>query len=94
MEIAFNTLSSIDNKKFKINNLNKSNKVQNFNSIGKDDLEISSTAKDYSVASMNLKDIPDAREDVVAKLKDKINSGNYKISPDNIADKLVTNWIS
>ncbi len=93
MEIAFNAINSIDNKKFRVNNLNKASKVQDFKSIGKDELEISSTAKDYSIATKNLKNVPDTRDNLVAKLKEKINSGNYEISPDKIATKIVNDWL-
>ncbi len=94
MEIGFNSINSIDNKKIKINNTNNISKLNKANFQLKDDLELSSTAKDYSVAMKSLKEIPDVREDVVAKFKEQINSGSYKISPEAVADKLVSGWLS
>ncbi len=92
MEITFNTINAIDNKKFKVGNVNKANNIYDVNTVGKDELEISNTAKDYSVAAKNLKEIPDTRDDLVAKLKEKITSGNYEISSSKIANKIVSDW--
>lgn len=93
MEIGFNSINSIDSKKFKINNTNKVAKTESYNFQGKDELQISSTAKDYGVAMKNLKNVPDVREDVVASYKEKISQGNYTISSDAIAEKLVNDWL-
>ncbi len=93
MELGFNKINPIESKKIKFNNINKTNKFDMFNLQTKDELEISSTAKDYSVAMKNLKEIPDVREDVVANYKEQIYSGNYKVSPESIAEKLISNFI-
>ncbi len=93
MEVLFNKVNDIQTKNYKVNNVNKPVKTEAYSFQGKDELEISSTGKDFSLAMQNLKEIPNVREDVVAEYKAKISKGEYKISPNAIAEKLVNNWI-
>lgn len=55
----------------------------------KDSVDISSTAKEYQIAQKALMHSPDIRDDKVKELKDKIQSGNYNINANEIADKIV-----
>ncbi len=93
MEIGFNTIKTIDSKKIKINENKQINKLDAYKAQGGDEFEISSTAKDYSVAMQGLKEIPDVREDVVAQYKEKLHSGEYTISPDAIAEKMLNGML-
>lgn len=52
--------------------------------MAKDILSVSTVAKDYSVAAKALKNVPDVREDLVDKLKQQIESGNYNTSGNEI----------
>jgi negative regulator of flagellin synthesis FlgM len=69
----------------------KISKVENVNklSLGRDDIKISSKAKDYSVAMNALKNIPDVRQDKVDEVAKKLANGEYKVSGDDIADKIL-----
>ena len=44
------------------------------------------------IAKMALKDVPDVREDRVAELKAKIQSGNYNVSNESFAEKLLSTY--
>ena len=68
----------------------KISKVENVNkiSLGRDDIKISSKAKDFSVAMNALKNVPDVRMDRVNEISAKLESGEYKVSGDDIMNKL------
>lgn len=71
--------------------LQKSTVVENKKNIkGKDVLDISSTAKEYQIAQKAIAQLPDIRMDKIQDIKDKIESGSYNISANEIADKIVT----
>jgi negative regulator of flagellin synthesis FlgM len=57
-----------------------------------DKLEISQVAKDYQVAKQMVAKTPDVREDKVNDLKQRIASGTYDVSAQELADKLVDNY--
>lgn len=69
----------------------KVSKVENVNklSLGRDDIKISSKAKDYSVAMNALKNIPDIRQDRVEEISKKLANDEYKVSGEDIADKIL-----
>jgi negative regulator of flagellin synthesis FlgM len=56
-------------------------------------LNVSPKAKELSEARQKAlgiaRNTPDVREDRVAELKKKINSGSYKVDPDKIADGMM-----
>lgn len=56
---------------------------------GKDVFDISSTAKEYQIAKKALSQNPDIREDKVQDIKRRIETGNYNINAQEIADKIV-----
>ena len=66
-------------------------KVENVNkiSLGRDDIKISSKAKDFSVAMNALKNVPDIRQDRVDEISKKLADNDYKVSGDDIADKIL-----
>jgi len=51
--------------------------------------EISSKSKEMGRAKTIASETPDIREDKVANLKSRIESGNYRVDSDAIADRLV-----
>ena len=69
----------------------KISKVENVNklSLGKDDIKISSKAKDYTTAMNALKNVPDVRQDRVDEISAKLAKNAYKISGDDIADRIL-----
>ncbi len=69
----------------------KISRVENVNklSLGKDNIKISDKAKDYTTAMNALKNVPDIRQDRVAEISAKLANSDYKISGDDIADKIL-----
>lgn len=61
-------------------------------SSGRDELTISSTARDYQVARQALANMADIREDKVTALKSSIDSGNYQVSADSFAAKVIAKY--
>ncbi|KNY28630.1 flagellar biosynthesis anti-sigma factor FlgM [Pseudobacteroides cellulosolvens] len=55
----------------------------------KDIISISNQAKDFQTAMKTLKDIPDIRHDKVSGIQDKYDKGEYNISSNDLADKLI-----
>ena len=66
-------------------------KVENVNrmSPAKDDVKISSVGKDFTIAMNALKDVPDIRMDRVNEISAKIASGEYNVSGNDIAAKIL-----
>ena len=66
-------------------------KVENLNKISpaKDDVKISSVGKDFTIAMNALKDVPDIRMDRVNEISAKIASGEYNVSGNDIAAKIL-----
>ena len=58
----------------------------------RDAYEISQSAKDYQVAKKAVSEAPDVREEKVAQLKEALASGNYNVSAQEIAEKIVSNY--
>lgn len=55
----------------------------------RDQVQISQAGKDYQIAKQSVANASDIREDKVAELKNKINSGNYNVDSDDFASKLL-----
>jgi len=66
-------------------------RVENVNTISpaKDDVKISSVGKDFTIAMNALREVPDIRMDRVNELSAKIESGEYNVSGDDIASKIL-----
>ena len=85
----------------KINKTNKVMQVYNnteFNRLRKgkgkmekDRIDFSKKAMDYQFAMDKVKKVPDMRMDKVEKLKEKVQSGNYNIKGEQIAEKIYQN---
>lgn len=60
----------------------------------RDEFTISSAGKDLQIAKTAVAQASDIREDKVALLKNKIDSGEYSVSPDDFAAKLLERYNS
>lgn len=60
----------------------------------RDEFTISSAGKDLQIAKTAVARASDIREDKVALLKNKIDSGEYSVSPDDFAAKLLEKYNS
>lgn len=59
-----------------------------------DKVELSSLAKDVSKARTEVDRTPDIRTEKVESLKEKVSSGEYKVDPDKVAQKIVDEHLS
>ena len=78
-------VSEIYTKENRVNKLNNVDKVE----TPKDDVKISATGKDFSIAMNALKDVPDVREDKVNDIRSRIENGTYDVSGKDVAEKLL-----
>lgn len=62
------------------------------NAGSSDQLQISSFGKDIQSAKQAVAASSDIREDVTAPIKAKLQSGNYEVSTDSFADKLMQKY--
>lgn len=71
----------------------KSKKVtstKSVSAVGKqDEFIISQTGQDFRIAKQAVADAPDVREDKIAKLKSRIESGEYQVDAGDFASKLL-----
>ncbi|NLJ87869.1 MAG: flagellar biosynthesis anti-sigma factor FlgM [Epulopiscium sp.] len=56
---------------------------------GKDTVALSNQGKDYQKALKAVSKVPDIREEKVEEIKQRIQSGNYDISAEELAEKIV-----
>ncbi len=59
-----------------------------------DEVQISSAGKDIQAAKAAINASTGVREDLVAEMKAKINSGSYSVDTDDFADKLLSQFAS
>lgn len=57
----------------------------------KDVVSISSQGREFQTVMKALKNVPDIRKDKVEKIQKQIESGNYKVSGEDIADGILKN---
>lgn len=70
--------------------VSKTAKSQSANSLqGKDEVILSSRAQEFSNLLQQAKNMPEVREDRVQELAEKIKSGNYKVSSEEVAEKML-----
>ena len=68
-------------------------RVQGSSQVGsKDEVQISRAGMDYQVAKQAVAQAPDVRMDKVAELKGRIASGEYQVSADDFASKLIAKY--
>lgn len=83
----------------KIQNVLQTYKNQQVNKNGlkssrlnkKDQLNLSSEAKDFQIAMKALSSTPDIRKDKIEKIKKDIETGNYQIDSEKIVEKIIGN---
>lgn len=76
-------------------NTEKAAKAQNTKAAGntgRDEVQISSFGRDYQIAKQAVAEAADVRADRVAELKERVNSGNYDVSIDGFASKLLEKY--
>ncbi len=59
---------------------------------GRDEVQISQAGRDFQIAKKAVAQSPDIREDKVALLKTKIESGEYQVSAGDFASKLIEKY--
>lgn len=80
---AFNKVSQLYQQ-------SKTSKVSKTNAVSKKDrVEISQMGKDYQIAKQAVAQASDIREDKVNDLKQRIASGTYNVSAEDLADKMI-----
>lgn len=57
-----------------------------------DQLSISQAGRDYQIAKKAVSEASDIREDKVAQLKNMVDSGQYQVSGDDFASKLLEKY--
>ena len=62
--------------------------------MGRDEVQISSTGRDYQVAKQSVAEASDIRTDLVADIKQQIKDGTYEVSTEDFADKLLAQFNS
>ncbi len=58
-------------------------------SYGRDSVEISGIGRSFQIAKQAVKNADDIREDKTAPLKEQIKAGNYDVSGESFANKLM-----
>ena len=61
-------------------------------STGRDEVQISQLGRDYQIAKQAVTEAADIREDKVAELKAKVNSGNYSVDTADFTKKLLEKY--
>jgi negative regulator of flagellin synthesis FlgM len=84
-----------------IQNLKAGNKIASTKSqggtlstSGTEQIDISSKAKDIQKATEAVNAAPDIRIEKVDQIKEKIESGNYNVSTEQLAEKILKNMIT
>lgn len=69
------------------------NKVQQAGSVShKDQLQLSSSGKDWQTARSALAGTADVREELTASIKDRVQNGTYSVDPAAFADRLMQRY--
>ena len=83
---AYNQVAQL----YQTSNTKNTTQAAKTNGMGRDQVQISSTGKDYHVAKSAVANAADIREDKVADIKARIKNGTYDVSPDDFAEKLLS----
>ncbi len=68
---------------------NESEKTVKENAVPREKVNLSATARDIQQLRNVIAELPDIREEKVQDLKSRIEQGNYNVSGDQIAEKMV-----
>ena len=85
---AYNQVAQL----YQSSNTKNTTQAAKANGMGRDEVQISSTGKDYHVAKSAVAEAADIREELVADIKARIQAGTYDVSPDDFAEKLLSNY--
>ena len=80
---AYNKISQV----YQTNSIQKTTKSKS--GTAKDQLEISSTAKDYQVAKQAISQTADVRTDKINEIKARMESGTYNVNMEEVADHIL-----
>ncbi len=72
----------------------KTNRTSGLQSMGRDQVQISSAGRDFQIAKQAVAEASDIREDKVAEVKSQINSGNYNVDTEDFASVLLNAYNS
>lgn len=75
---------------YKTNGVVSSNKVNKTSS--KDEVALSSTAKDFRAIYKALANVPDVRQDKVDTIKEQINNNAYNVKASAVAEKILSKY--
>ena len=85
---AYNKIDPV----YKTGKTSKITKTAETGSTARDEVSISSLGYDYQIAKQAVADASDIREDKVAKLKGRVDSGNYHVNTNDFANKLLEKY--
>ena len=86
---AYNQVAQL----YKTNKTSRTAKTEKADAV-RDEVQISSFGRDYQIAKQAVAEASDIREDKVAELAAKVNAGNYNVSADDFAGKLLEKYYS
>ena len=84
---AYNQVAAL----YQANKSTRTSAVKNVNAP-RDQVHISSAWKDFQIAKQAVANASDIREDKVAELKTKVDSGNYQVDAGDFASKLLEKY--
>lgn len=90
MKVQNNGVNSILNQYNKVKSQTKPKKVQDF---GKEKIEISTKSKEVEKLAKKISLMPKMRSEVVQRVKREIESGNYPIDVEKIAQAIINDII-
>jgi len=85
---AYNQIQQV----YEAKKVGKADEKKAVSSSFRDQLILSSTAKDTTVAKQAVASAPDVREDLVNSLKQRIDNGTYEVDVDDFAGKLLEKY--
>ncbi len=85
---AYNKISQV----YQTSAVKKTAKVSG--SSASDQVEISRIGKEYQTAKQAVTAVPDVRTDKVNDIRERMESGTYNISAEEVADKIVNSYFN
>lgn len=78
----------------RINEIYKSQtmKMEQTKVTKKDEVQLSTLAKDYQYAFKAAKEVPDIREKEVESIKERISSGTYNVDAKEVCEKIMSRF--
>ena len=84
---AYNQVAAL----YQANKTSRTSATKNV-SAPRDQVHISSAGRDFQIAKQAVANASDIREDKVAELKNKVDSGNYQVDAGDFASKLLEKY--